>query len=133
VRKKDGRIEFRGLWKISKDGATVHDGYTEFCDGSGNAARTFLYVLTLVGTHPPQEFPLELPLASPTKEYSKEALTQAWVPLTLNITTGRFCPSGAFESTGLPTPFTTVAVIDFLLWCGSFTRPCIANPKLLRA
>jgi hypothetical protein len=24
-------------------------------------------------------------------------------------------------------------VIDFFLWCGSFTRPCIASPILLCA
>jgi len=30
VRKKDGHLMLRGLWKLSPDGATLHDDYTEF-------------------------------------------------------------------------------------------------------
>jgi hypothetical protein len=28
VRKKDGRVEIQGIWKLSKDGNTLHDDYT---------------------------------------------------------------------------------------------------------
>jgi hypothetical protein len=65
--------------------------------------------------------------------YSKEALTQACIALILNTTTGKFCPSGAASMQASPLPSRPLQVIDFFLWCGSFTRPCIANPILLCA
>jgi hypothetical protein len=47
VRKKDGRVEITGIWKLSKDGNTLHDDFTYIPDngntggggGASNPAR----------------------------------------------------------------------------------------------
>ncbi len=47
VRKKDGRILLTGLWKLSKDGNTLKDDYTEFApDGSPSLNVKYAYQRT---------------------------------------------------------------------------------------
>ncbi len=43
VRKKDGHVLLKGLWKLSKDGTTLHDDYTEFGD-NGQPATHLDYI-----------------------------------------------------------------------------------------
>jgi hypothetical protein len=47
VRKKDGHILLTGIWKLSKDGNTLNDDYTEFArDGSASSNVKYAYQRT---------------------------------------------------------------------------------------
>ena len=52
VRKKDGRTELTGIWKLSQDGNTLHDNYTEFAPNGSPSTPTvnYLYKRTAAGT-----------------------------------------------------------------------------------
>jgi hypothetical protein len=47
IRKKDGHILLTGIWKLSKDGNTLNDDYTEFApDGSPSSNVKYAYQRT---------------------------------------------------------------------------------------
>jgi hypothetical protein len=46
VRKKDGRILLTGIWKLSKDGNTLKDDYTEFGPDGSNTNVKYVYQRT---------------------------------------------------------------------------------------
>jgi hypothetical protein len=51
VRKKDGHRLLTGIWKLSRDGNTLSDNYTEFQpDGSPSMTMNYLYKRTAAGT-----------------------------------------------------------------------------------
>ncbi len=43
VRKKDGRVEIKGIWKLSKDGNTLHDDFTSIGDNGKTTHLVYLY------------------------------------------------------------------------------------------
>jgi hypothetical protein len=43
VRKKDGRVEIKGIWKLSKDGNTLHDDYTGIGDNGKTIHLVYVY------------------------------------------------------------------------------------------
>ena len=43
VRKKDGRVEIRGIWTLSKDGNTLRDDYTEIGDNGKTMHVVYIY------------------------------------------------------------------------------------------
>ncbi|HTU46537.1 MAG TPA: hypothetical protein VMF91_15825 [Bryobacteraceae bacterium] len=43
VRKKDGRVEIKGIWKLSKDGNTLHDDFTFIADNRKTTHLVYLY------------------------------------------------------------------------------------------
>jgi hypothetical protein len=43
VRKKDGRVEIKGIWKLSKDGNTLHDDYTGISDNGKTIHFIYVY------------------------------------------------------------------------------------------
>jgi hypothetical protein len=52
VRKKDGRTLVTGIWKLSQDGNTLSDNYTEFAPNGSPSTPTmnYLYKRTAAGT-----------------------------------------------------------------------------------
>jgi hypothetical protein len=42
-RKKDGRVEIKGIWKLSKDGNTLHDDYTSIGDNGKTIHLVYVY------------------------------------------------------------------------------------------
>jgi hypothetical protein len=49
VRKKDGRILLTGIWKLSQDGNTLTDNYTEFAPNGSSSTVNYLYKRTAGG------------------------------------------------------------------------------------
>lgn len=49
VRKKDGRKLLTGLWKLSQDGNTLNDNYTEYGENGSPATVDYLYKRTAAG------------------------------------------------------------------------------------
>jgi hypothetical protein len=49
VRKKDGRILLTGKWKLSQDGNTLSDNYTEFAPNGSPSTVNYLYQRTAAG------------------------------------------------------------------------------------
>jgi hypothetical protein len=47
VRKKDGKVQIRGIWTLSRDGNTLHDDFTYFAD---NGETHLVYVYERRGT-----------------------------------------------------------------------------------
>lgn len=43
VRKKDGRVEIKGIWKLSKDGNTLHDDFTFIADNGKTTHLVYVY------------------------------------------------------------------------------------------
>jgi hypothetical protein len=43
VRKKDGRVEIQGVWKLSKDGNTLHDDFTYIADNGKTTHLVYVY------------------------------------------------------------------------------------------
>jgi hypothetical protein len=43
VRKKDGRVLLTGIWKLSQDGSTLSDNYTEFAPNGSPSTTNYLY------------------------------------------------------------------------------------------
>jgi hypothetical protein len=43
VRKKDGRVEIRGIWKLSKNGSTLHDDFIFFGDDGKMTHLVYVY------------------------------------------------------------------------------------------
>ncbi len=43
VRKKDGRVEIKGIWKLSKDGNTLHDDFTSIGDHGKTTHLVYVY------------------------------------------------------------------------------------------
>lgn len=43
VRKKDGRVEIQGIWKLSKDGNTLHDDFTYIADNGKTTHLVYVY------------------------------------------------------------------------------------------
>jgi hypothetical protein len=43
VRKKDGRVEIKGIWKLSKDGNTLHDDFTFISDNGKTTHLVYVY------------------------------------------------------------------------------------------
>jgi hypothetical protein len=43
VRKKDGKVQIRGIWTLSKDGNTLHDDFTYFPDNGKTVHLVYLY------------------------------------------------------------------------------------------
>jgi hypothetical protein len=43
VRKKDGRVELKAIWKLSKDGNTLHDDYTGIGDNGKTIHLIYVY------------------------------------------------------------------------------------------
>jgi hypothetical protein len=50
VRKKDGRVLLTGIWKLSQDGNTLSDNYTEFQPNGSASTVNYLYSRTAAGT-----------------------------------------------------------------------------------
>lgn len=50
VRKKDGRTLLTGIWKLSKDGNTLTDNYTEFEANGTPSTEKYLYKRTAAGS-----------------------------------------------------------------------------------
>jgi hypothetical protein len=50
VRKKDGRTLLTGIWKLSQDGNTLSDNYTEFQPNGSPSTVNYLYKRTAAGT-----------------------------------------------------------------------------------
>ena len=42
VRKKDGKVQIRGIWTLSKDGNTLHDDFTYFPDNGKTVHLVYL-------------------------------------------------------------------------------------------
>jgi hypothetical protein len=49
VRKKDGRTLLTGIWKLSPDGNTLTDNYTEFGSNGSSSTVNYLYTRTAAG------------------------------------------------------------------------------------
>ena len=43
TRKKDGKVQIRGIWTLSKDGKTLHDDFTFFPDNGKTVHLVYLY------------------------------------------------------------------------------------------
>jgi len=43
VRKKDGKVQIRGIWTLSKDGSTLHDDFTYFPDNGAPSHLSYDY------------------------------------------------------------------------------------------
>jgi hypothetical protein len=43
VRKKDGRVEIKGIWKLSNDGNTLHDDFTFIADNGKTTHLVYVY------------------------------------------------------------------------------------------
>ncbi|MBV9761109.1 MAG: hypothetical protein JO340_11140 [Acidobacteriaceae bacterium] len=43
MRKKDGRIQIKGIWKLSKDGKRLHDDFTFFADNGKTTHLVYVY------------------------------------------------------------------------------------------
>jgi hypothetical protein len=43
VRKKDGKVQIRGIWTLSKDGNTLHDDFTSFPDDGKAVHLVYVY------------------------------------------------------------------------------------------
>jgi hypothetical protein len=43
VRKKDGRVEIKGIWKLSKDGNTLHDDFTSIAENGKTIHLVYVY------------------------------------------------------------------------------------------
>ena len=43
VRKKDGRVEIKGIWKLSKDGITLHDDFTAISENGKTIHLVYVY------------------------------------------------------------------------------------------
>lgn len=43
VRKKDGRVEIKGIWNLSKDGNTLHDDFTSIADNGKTTHLVYVY------------------------------------------------------------------------------------------
>lgn len=43
VRKKDGRVEIKGIWKLSKDGNTLHDDFTFIANNGKTTHLVYVY------------------------------------------------------------------------------------------
>jgi len=43
VRKKDGKVQIRGIWTLSKDGNTLHDDFTYFPDNGEPSHLVYVY------------------------------------------------------------------------------------------
>ncbi len=50
VRKKDGRMMLTATWKLSKDGKTLIDSYTEFRPNGSQSTTNYLYQRTAGGS-----------------------------------------------------------------------------------
>ena len=50
VRKKDGRVMLTGIWKLSQDGNTLSDNYTEFGQNRSPSTVNYVYTRTAAGT-----------------------------------------------------------------------------------
>ena len=50
VRKKDGRVEIKGIWKLSKDGNTLHDDFTFIADSGKTTHLVYVYERKGVGS-----------------------------------------------------------------------------------
>ena len=49
VRKKDGRMLLTATWKLSQDGNSLSDHYTEFTPGGSSSTKNYLYKRTAAG------------------------------------------------------------------------------------
>ena len=49
VRKKDGRVMLTGIWKLSQDGNTLNDNYTEFAQNGAPSTVNYVYTRTAAG------------------------------------------------------------------------------------
>src|SRR5215472_15785163 len=43
VRKKDGKVQIKGIWTLSKDGNTLHDDFTYFPDAGKTVQLVYVY------------------------------------------------------------------------------------------
>jgi hypothetical protein len=43
VRKKDGKVQIRGIWTLSKDGNTLHDDFTYFAEDGKTTHLVYVY------------------------------------------------------------------------------------------
>jgi len=43
VRKKDGKVQIRGIWTLSKDGNTLHDDFTYYPDNGKESHLVYVY------------------------------------------------------------------------------------------
>jgi hypothetical protein len=66
VRKKDGRMMLTATWKLSQDGNTLTDNYTEFAPNGSPSTVTYLYKRTPAGSGfaGRWESPMPLPMTS---------------------------------------------------------------------